>query len=267
MNDPFLNHKEPEEIFLPLSDKRYADFYAIEMDGFVQDIQFYKEHSTQGSSILELGCGTGRISRALASSGRSVVGLDLSYSMLNKATHCPGDSTLYVCMDMTKMAIQQKFDHILIPYNSLNLLRHNVSIAKCLQQTHDLLKPDGTLLLQIYIPDLQILQLNGQRLFQFQMFSLGNNRGKLIKETLRSYLSEKKEILLEERYRLRPVQKNVTREDLSHVLHLAGFSLEEWLDILRTNGFHKLSLFGDYDSRPFHPKTNALLLIQAHPSC
>jgi len=266
MTDPFLNHKEPEEVFLPLSSDRYADFYGMEMDEFILDIQFYKEHCSQGSSILELGCGTGRISRALASSGYSVVGLDISSSMLNKAAHCPGVSPLYVCMDMTKMAFLRKFDHILIPYNSLNLLRDEGSITKCLQQAHDFLKPGGTLLLQLYLPDQQLLQLNGKRLFQFQMFSLDNNGGKLIKETLRRYLPEKKEIVLEERYRVRPVHKNAIRENISHVLHLAGFPLKEWLNILRTTGFPKLSLYGDYDSRPFHHQKDSLLLIQARPS-
>ncbi len=266
MSDPFAEHKEPEEIFLPLSSERYADFYGIEMDDFVQDIQFYKDHCSKDSSILELGCGTGRISRALASSDRSVVGLDLSFSMLKRAATSLKNSPFYVCMDMTKMAFRQKFDHIIIPYNSLNLLRDETSIAKCLQRTYDLLKANGTLLLHLYIPDQQLLQLKGQRLFQFQMFSLGNNKGKLIKETLRSYHPEKKEILLEERYRVRPVMENGIREDLCHVLHLAGFSLQDWLWILNFQGFRKLSLYGDYDSHPFQAQSDSLLLIEAHSS-
>ncbi|MCF8057260.1 MAG: class I SAM-dependent methyltransferase [Desulfocapsa sp.] len=266
MNDPFLNHKEPEEIFLPLSRDQYAKFYGIEMDAFIQDIQFYREHTTKSSQILELGCGTGRISRALAAFGHSVIGLDLSFSMLKKATHHVGNSPLYVCMDMTKMAFRQKFDHVLIPYNSLNLLRDKVSIARCLQQTHELLKPEGSLLLQLYIPDKQLLQHNGKKIFQFQIFPLDNIGGKLIKETLRSYQAETEEILLEERYRIRPIQDNGNREDLRHILHLAGFSLQQWISILQANGFNTLSLYGDYNSRPFQPQSDSLLLIQAHPS-
>ncbi len=266
MNDPFLNHREPEQIFLPLSRERYAEFYAMEMDDFVQDIQFYKEHSRQGSCILELGCGTGRISRALASSGHSVVGLDLSYSMLHRAAHCQGDSPLYVCMDMTRMAFQKKFDHIIIPYNSLNLLRTQSAITKCLRQTQNLLEPNGNLLLQLYIPEQQLLHLPGERIFQFQMFSLGKNGGKVIKETLRCYHPEKKEIHLEERYRVRPAHKGEVKEDFSHILHLAGFTLEKWLELLTTNGFSNISLYGDYQSRSFHPQNDSLLLIEASPS-
>ena len=125
MNDSFLKHKEPEEIFLPLSSDRYAEFYGIEMDDFAKDIVFYRKYATKSSRILELGCGTGRISRALAANGHSVIGLDISLSMLKRAgaTHHEKNSPSYVCMDMSRMVLQQKFDHILIPYNSLNLLK------------------------------------------------------------------------------------------------------------------------------------------------
>jgi ubiquinone/menaquinone biosynthesis C-methylase UbiE len=265
MSDPFLSHKEPEEIFLPLSSEQYTDFYSIEMNDFVQDVRFYKEHITNDSQILELGCGTGRISRALANYGHSVVGLDLSFSMLRKAIVCETNSSMYVCMDMTRMVFRQKFDHVLIPYNSLNLLRDKASIARCLQQSHELLKPEGTLLLQLYIPNQQLLQHKEKKLFQFQIFPLDNNGGKLIKETLRCYQAETEEIRLEERYRIRPTQGNGAREDYAHVLHLAGFSLGQWVSILQTNGFNTLSLSGDYDSRPYQPQNDSLLLIQARP--
>jgi len=45
---------------------------------------------TRGRATLELGCGAGRWSAALATSGASAVGLDLSSSQLNKAKHLPG---------------------------------------------------------------------------------------------------------------------------------------------------------------------------------
>jgi len=98
------------------------------------------------------------------------------------------------------------------------------------------------------------------------MFPLHNNHGKLIKETLRSYNKTTQGICLEERYRLRPSANNGPREDLSHTLHLAGFSADRWLKILRNCGFQTLSLFGNYDSRPFKKDTDSTLLIKASPS-
>lgn len=263
MNDPFLNHKEPEEIFLPLGEKRYAEYYSIEMREFTEDISFYRLHCGKGSRILEMGCGTGRISQALAACGCHVTGIDLSEPMLQQAKTQNSTNPFYVCMDMTRMAFHVQFDHILIPYNTMNLLRDTSAIHRCLQQARDLLTPDGTLLLQLYIPDRQLIGLNGHRLFQFQVFPLNNSKGKLIKETFRSFLPEETEILLEERYRFRPMEEGAANKDFSHLLRLAGFPRQQWLNILQNAGFRNIHQYGDYNSRPYQSDEDSLLLIKA----
>jgi len=265
MNDTFTDHKEPDEIFLPLSALRYAEFYSMEMDSFTEDIQFYKTHCRDASSILELGCGTGRISRALVKPGCRVTGIDLSLDMLKQAREHSLDPPSYICMDMSAMAFRDNFDHILIPYNTLNLLKDISLITKCLQQTHHHLKSSGSLLLQLHIPDGEIIELNGQKRFQFQILPLKHRPGKLIKETLRSYNSTTQELRLEERYRVRPTN-DTAREDYSHTLHLAGFSVSQWLTILGQCGFQSCALFGDFKSRPFNSDNDSTLLIQAFPS-
>jgi SAM-dependent methyltransferase len=262
MSDTFSEHKEPDEIFLPLSTNRYAEFYSIEMDSFTQDIEFYREHCTQGSKVLELGCGTGRISNALAASGYQMTGLDLSIAMLRRAMNNSPYPPPYICMDMSNMALRETFDHILIPYNTLNLLRAPDRIKNCLQQTRHYLKPDGSLLLQLYIPDKELRAKKGQRLFQFQMLSLKKDQGKLIKETLYSYNNATQEIRMEERYRFRP-RNNKTRKNFKHTLHLAGFSASQWVQTIQNCGFRNLTLSGDYNSRPFHEGNDSTLLIKA----
>lgn len=263
MNDPFLDHKEPEEIFLPLGEERYAEFYSIEMNDFIEDIIFYLSHCTKGSHVLELGCGTGRISEALASSGCRVTSIDLSRYMLTHSQRPNNSNPSYVCMDMTRMAFRIRFDHILIPYNTLNLLRDESAIHSCLRQAHELLKPEGSLLLQLFIPSRQLIELNGHRLFQFQVFPLEETKGQLIKETLRCFLPEKKEIRLEERYRFRSLQQRALKEDFSHTLHLAGFPRQQWLNLLEKAGFHNLTLYDNYNSNPSQSDNNSLLLIKA----
>ncbi len=256
-------HMEPEEIFLPLSDRRYAEFYAIEMASHTEDVQFYQHHCRQGARILELGCGTGRIAKALLGDNRFVLGLDLSLPMLQQLSKGGPSPLSCVCMDMTAMAFRGNFDHIIIPHNTLNLLRDIHSIARCLQQSATLLSSAGSLLLQLHIPDKQLLAAGDRKIFQFQIFDLPNTHGKLIKETLRSFCHGTKEIHLEERYRLRQTGDISQRKDFKHSLRLAGFSMEQWCQLLRENSFTELSLFNADGSTPFQFDENSKVFIRA----
>lgn len=256
-------HIEPEEVFLPLSVTRYAEFYALEMNDFTEDILFYQNNIPPTSTILELGCGTGRISRCLSKTARSVTGLDLSQRMLQQASCTSDGSVNYVCMDMCEMAFNQTFDAIIIPYNTLNLLQTESQIIACLRQAHQLLQPDGILLFQVYVPDETIHSGKNEKVFQFQIISLPNTKGTLIKETIRSFSSQTSIIQLEERYRVRGNQRFPVKEDFNHTLLLAALSVKKWTNLLNKANFEIISLAGDYNNRPFNRSNDTLLLVKA----
>jgi len=259
MHTPHTPHKEPEEVFLPLSPSRYAEFYSLEMDKHTSDICFYLNNSAEYSKVLELGCGTGRISRELSKTCRNVTGLDLSHEMLQLATSHDTNGTDYICMDMCQMAFTTQFDHIIIPYNTLNLLRTESAILQCLQQANSLLTSTGSLLFQVYLPERSLLKQT-EKLFQFQMLSLPDNTGKLIKESIRSFTSDTDIFSLEERYRVRPSDPDSKKEDLHHIFQLAGFSFEKWISLIKFSHFKVTALFGDYSNRPFDKAKDRLLL-------
>ena len=261
MHNPPAPHKEPEEVFLPLSLSRYAEFYSLEMDNFSSDIDFYRTHISDTSNVLELGCGTGRICRNLSQSGYDVTGIDLSPEMLQLAAKQDVNSSRYICMDMCQMAFCHQFDHIIIPYNTLNLLQTESQILKCLKQVYDFLKPGGTLLFQVHLPKPGLPIKQSEKVFQFQLFSLSENRGKLIKESIRSYFPEKEILLLEERYRVRPLSQTDKKEDFRHLFQLAGFPFHKWIDLINQAQLNVLSLFGDYNGSTFHQDNDSTLLI------
>jgi SAM-dependent methyltransferase len=62
---------------------RIARWYDVEHDPIADDVQFYCDLAAgAGPSVLEIGCGTGRVTAALARMGRSVTGVDRSAAML-----------------------------------------------------------------------------------------------------------------------------------------------------------------------------------------
>lgn len=258
--DIFDSHKEPDELFLPLSSERYCQFYDMEMADFHADLPFYLERIKIPGSILELGCGSGRLCRQLAATGAAVTGIDLSLSMLRLARLQAGPGISYICMDMTALAFCRTFDTVIIPYHTLNLLGSGDRIKRCLQQIKVLLKEDGQMLLQLFIPDRQLLELGPKKLFQFQILEQPGG-GRVIKEIRRGYVDG--QLILEERYRVRPRREGEANEDLSHTLYLAAYPVDRWQTLLRDSGFRIRQQLSGYELAPFTPGSDTCLFIQA----
>ena len=62
--------------------QRFAAYYDLEYAAHAADLEFYVQFALQaGGPILELGCGSGRVLRALADTGLELTGIDTSPSM------------------------------------------------------------------------------------------------------------------------------------------------------------------------------------------
>lgn len=260
MADDFDSHKEPDELFLPLSSERYCRFYDLEMAAFDDDLPFYRDRVKVPGTVLELGCGSGRLCRYLAAAGAAVTGIDLSLSMLRQAREKGDAGISYLCMDMTALALSQQFDTVIIPYHTLNLLITGERIKRCLDQVRTVLKRDGRLLLQLFIPDQPLLELGPKKLFQFQIMEQPEG-GRVIKEIRRGCADEL--LTLEERYRVRPGQPGKANEDLSHTLQLAAFPVEKWQAMLLDAGFTIRRQCSGYTFTPFIPGHDTCLFIEA----
>jgi len=258
--DIFDSHKEPDELFLPLGSERYSRFYDLEMAEFQDDLPFYRDRIKTPGSVLELGCGAGRLCRHLAAAGAEVTGIDLSLPMLRLARLRSTRDITYLCMDMTEPALSRQFDNIVIPYHTLNLLLTGERIEQCLHGIRPFLKQDGKLLMQLFVPDQTLLALGTKKLFQFQIFEQQDG-GRVIKEMRRGCSHE--QLVLEERYRVRPRQPGAANEDLSHTLRLAAFPFSKWQALLHKAGLAIRRHYGGYDLSPFTPGRDSCLFIEA----
>lgn len=108
-----------------------------------QDVGFYRGLALAlGGTVLELGCGTGRVTAPLVRAGIDVVGLDLSLDML-RAARARGVPRL-VQGDMRRFAFGAgTFALAAIPYNSLQLLLDDDAVVACLRSAAESLAPHG----------------------------------------------------------------------------------------------------------------------------
>lgn len=250
---------EPGDVFQPLPEDLAAGFYALEMENFSEDSVFFEKMLPQHGTVLEMGCGTGRVARRLAQENRPITGIDISMPMLRLAIQNRPPYCSFLCMDMLAPAFRKPFDAILIPYNTLNLLSSEHTILRCLHGCEANLGAEGRLIVQLFIPPTDFLS-NDRTTFQFQMFNRPGG-GRIIKEILKKYLPESQTVQLEERYRIRPMQKGLANEDYHAYTCIAAFSLEKWLSLFAETNFTPEHIYGDYTCNPYNVVLSSCCLL------
>ncbi len=124
------------------------------------ELVFYKRLVGEyGEPVLELGCGTGQLTLALAEAGVTVIGLDLSAPMLECARQKAAARQVVVewvqgdCCDFT---LDQRFGLVFFPANSLLHLLHWRDLQTCLARVKAHLKPGGAFAFEIFNPSLSL---------------------------------------------------------------------------------------------------------------
>lgn len=126
-----------------------ADYY----DALVADetatqlwIEFIKQH-TSPDDFLEVACGSGAISIALANQGYQVDASDLSEAMLNQARKKDLKKQVkFFPMDMLSFNLKKKYPSIGCFCDSLNYLSSLDDVTLFFQQAYQHLLPNGVLL-------------------------------------------------------------------------------------------------------------------------
>ncbi len=138
-----------------------VDFYDLDPRDVVrEDIPFYVDYAwkTPHRSVLELACGTGRITLPLAQSGCTVTGLDLSDAMLavlrKKLENNPAiAANVHVVKgDMSAFHLGKTFDLIVIPFRSFQLLATETLAVSCLRCVREHLSDGGVFILDAFEP-------------------------------------------------------------------------------------------------------------------
>jgi SAM-dependent methyltransferase len=110
----------------------------------------------RGGPILELGCGTGKLSIPLAQMGFSVIGLDKSPALLQFAA-AKNDDVKWIQGDMRSFDLDERFALIMLPSNNLGHLHTPEDFESCIASVKRHLKPGGAFVIDVFVPNLKFL--------------------------------------------------------------------------------------------------------------
>ena len=252
-----------------------ALYDAVPAYGTRADVAFYLEEAARTdapSRVLEIGCGTGRLTLPLAQAGHEVTGIDFSPAMLARAREklaaeprSVQDRVTLVEGDARRIELGEpsSFDVVLAPFR---VLQHFPAIADqldVLTSARRQLRPGGRLVFDVFNPSYPMMTRDRSAEFEdTPERSLPD--GRTLRRTVRVLTVHWAEQVsdIELIYYLRTgdrVERVVqsfamrffTPSELTHLVARAGFELD--------------ALYGDFDRRPLDDAAPEIIVVTSVP--
>jgi SAM-dependent methyltransferase len=134
--------------------------YDLEYADYTEDIDWYVDLARKaGGTVLELGCGTGRITLALAEAGATVHGVDENAAMLRAL-----EQKLRGLPDVVRWRVRHeqrdfrtlegppRYPLVLLPFNTIHHCRDGADATAVFEAVGRVLLPGGRFALDCYLP-------------------------------------------------------------------------------------------------------------------
>jgi SAM-dependent methyltransferase len=247
-----------------------ALFYDQTVPYWPNELDFYlglaSEVLTQGGKILEIGCGTGRITLPLASAGANITGLDLSPAMLKVARQKSAglENPRWVEGNLRAFDLGEHFDLIISPGHSFQFMLTADEQMECLETLKRHLAPGGVLSLHldhqdlpwlaevsgakagVFTPGSEVTDPHGQRYRSFYSWNYEPATQTATTDKYYEKLGPHGEVLA--RIDRGPLQLHcVFRTEMEHLLARAGFEV--------------LALSGDFARHPLQKTSSEMIWV------
>jgi SAM-dependent methyltransferase len=229
----------------PLRDGRHYDALKTQ-----DDIAFYLAYAQQAAGpVLEIGCGTGRVTIPLAAKGVAITGLDVSSSMLAEAKRKAQQQSLeihWLQADGRNFELGQHHALILMPFNVLQFFHDTESLRQVFGCVKRHLLPGGRLIFDVFNPQVSFLAEDPQRRYERARYDDPEGGGEVVIEETRDYIAARQIVRSTRYYHL-----GSERNKWIGTLELRCFFPCELDLLLEHHGFHGEQKLGNFDGSPF----------------
>ncbi|MFD2648644.1 class I SAM-dependent methyltransferase [Devosia albogilva] len=214
--------------------------------------QFYVEVAGGHSrKVLELACGSGRLTVPLAKSGALVTAGDIS-AMLDRAEAAARESAVdvsFVELDMRDFDLGTKFDVVVIAANSLMHLNTTEDLVRAMSAARRHLAPGGIFAFDIFVPSPSLLSLPSAQRRPVGVFPHKHLGEVTVEETI-TYdpVSQVSQADWYWSTKLDPTFRRTT-------IHMRQIYPQEMPLLLQLGGLTLASRFGDFVRQPLDPES------------
>jgi cyclopropane fatty-acyl-phospholipid synthase-like methyltransferase len=123
-----------------------AIWHDVECGSYGADLALWEELTQPGDTVLDIGCGTGRVALHLARRGRAVTAIDREPQLLAELERRAARAALHVpavCADARDFDLGVEFDAVLAPMQFIQLFRGARERAAMLARAAAHLRPGG----------------------------------------------------------------------------------------------------------------------------
>jgi len=205
---------------------------------------------TSGSTILDAGCGPGRISIELALCGLQVTGVDLMQSYLDAAAESAAAENISLKLiqaDLREFCTTTPFDAAVNLYTSFGYCEKSEDDALILRRIADSIKTGGSFIMECLSREIAVRDFTEGEWF--------DRAGKTVLtkftvegawEGLRSHW-----ILID----------NDSGERIEHEFVQRLYSAVDLRHLALANGFFSCEIYGDFDKSPYNEKARTTVLL------
>lgn len=240
-----------------------ASLYDLENEKVNDDIPFYLDRAKQlAGEVLELACGTGRVTIPLAEAGYNVWGIDLSKEMLQqlklKLKKLSKDvrQRIYIAhADMCDFQLDRSFSLIIIPFRSFQALTTEEQQRACLSNIQRHLAANGQFIVNVFRPynkhkGTHFIDASWVQSEKLDWETIDPKTGYKVRRThIRRKIDLEKQIIYPDL--IYYVTKPDGREDrIVEPLAMRYFYEDQLRELLESSGFVIVEEMGYYDKRP-----------------
>lgn len=106
-------------------------------------IEYLKRENIEDGIVLDLGCGTGCLTRMLSDAGYDMIGVDSSFEMLDVARCSSDDSILYLAQDMREFELYGTVRAVVSSCDCINYITDAEELVEVFSLVNNYLDPKG----------------------------------------------------------------------------------------------------------------------------